>query len=109
MKNIDIKIQDLNDTAIFNADYKKWSIIEKNLKFDEFRKNIILKTNEVAIMNPIFTTDSVVISVKTITVDMELNEEDAYILANTYLIENMRIEANLYIVKDRLFLNLPTK
>lgn len=60
-------------------------------------------------MNPIFTTDSVVISVKTITVDMELNEEDAYILANTYLIENMRIEANLYIVKDRLFLNLPTK
>lgn len=109
MKNIDIKIQDLNDTAIFNADYKKWSIIEKNLKFDEFRKNIILKTNEVAIMNPIFTTDSVVISVKTITVDMELNEEDAYTLANTYLTENMRIEANLYIVKDRLFLNLPTK
>lgn len=102
-------MEKLNDTAIFNADYKKWSIIEKNLKFDEFRKNIILKTNEVAIMNPIFTTDSVVISVKTITVDMELNEEDAYILANTYLIENMRIEANLYIVKDRLFLNLPTK
>lgn len=102
-------MEKLNDTAIFNADYKKWSIIEKNLKFDEFRKNIILKTNEVAIMNPIFTTDSVVISVKTITVDMELNEEDACILANTYLIENMKIEANLYIVKDRLFLNLPTK
>lgn len=109
MKNIDIKIKELNDTAIFNADYKKWSIIEKNLKFDEIRKNITLKKNEVAIMHPIFTTNSVVCSVKTLTVDAELNENDAFIFANTYLKDNKKEEPNLYIIKDRLFLNIPIK
>ena len=36
-------MNNLNDLAIFNADYKKWSIIEKNLKFDEIRKKIVLE------------------------------------------------------------------
>lgn len=102
-------MNNLNDLAIFNADYKKWSIIEKNLKFDEIRKKIVLEKNEVAIMHPIFTTNSVVCSVKTLTVDTELNENDAFIFANTYLKDNKKVESNLYIIKDRLFLNIPTK
>lgn len=102
-------MEKLNDLAIFNADNSKWSIIEKNLKFDEIRKNIVLEKNEVAIMHPIFTADSVVLSVKTLTVDTELNENDAFIFATKYISETKLEESNLYIVKDRLFLNLPTK
>lgn len=99
----------LNDLAIFNADSTKWSIIEKKLKFDEIRKNIHLEKNEVAIMHPIFTADSVVLSAKTLTVDTELNENDAFIFAKKYIEEIKKQTSNLYIIKDRLFLNVPIK